>query len=413
MSKRIIDIYEQSPANFKLLCAMFGTIKEMSVDIQFRNQPYIEKIVSFFEKNEFSKSLSLISDYVMNNVESNVSKAMIQILLNLSVDNSATYISSFVKNIVSFDDIENFEKTYFEYLKTMYENKVTDKGELMLEALFGISRDYAFKLMKTFQYFKNVSKYAISDSVVKLYLELEKIMSGNIDDIVFPGNDYNYVEVYKLSLLLEQYLKNTYSSQIESQTFKPNGMPHQVLTASVTNSSGDKIDVDIPIYKLPDDKMLVVHVTDAFSKSINGHRFVNNHVDKYLNFDVKHAKSHHLSTSAISNKKATIVYEQNDYSIVYGYTNWEVDALTEMGPNDIWSYSNYDIHLSNNKTSSFFDSSLLLNATYYKGYNELVFERDKTRPSYVVIYSSWSESHKEKAYQAAYDWGIPIVEVQK
>ena len=262
-------------------------------------------------------------------------------------------------------------------------------------------------MIKTFKEFKSVSGYAFSNSIVNLYADLEKMLSGNIDDIVFPNDDYNYLEVYKLSLLLEQYLKNTYSNQVDSATFKIDGEPDEVVNALV-HDNGEAINANISLYKLPDDKILVVHVKDAYGQQIGGFMTINTYKDAYFNFSSIYATSHHLSTSVISNSQGEVA---NTRGVIYGYADWKVGALVEEGTHDIYSYSGYDIHLRPDRNSEFYDTSSLLNNTY--SYNELVFERSEMIPRYVVIFASMDASLKERAYQAAYDWNIPIVEVQR
>ena len=145
-----------------------------------------------------------------------------------------------------------------------------------------------------------------------------------------------------------------------------------------------------------------------------------NYKDKYYYTPEAFALRHHLSTSVVSISQGSPASLDK---VIYGYNNWDVESLVFMGTEDIFSYSQYEIGADKGLIKFQTPSDLLNNTENFdygegfkvtgKSYNELVFERSGLTPSYLVLYESMSPDIKQETYQAAYDWGIPIVYINK
>ena len=197
-------------------------------------------------------------------------------------------------------------------------------------------------------------------------------------------------------------MKNEYSSRTRQNVLHlEDYTPNTYIDYSINGVS-----ILIPVYDLPLNSKMIVHVLSAYGKN-ELENVTNNYKDIFFSAPEEYSTRHHLATSLISEDKGPV----NVNNVIFGFSDWSDKSLVFIGNYDLASSSNYEINT--HRTPNYDSTDNILQQTEY--YNEYVFDRNdpKLTPSYVVIYDSMIDEVKEKCYKAAIDFNIPIVRVPK
>ena len=425
ISNDVLQAYQKDKTRFNLFCSMINKLEENSGGNEVYFQNYISTIQTILSSSDTdisNESLNVIGSYIENNPNNSNTEFLLNVLWSyyLEGDNSLLKNDTFnIFDIKDYSDIENLRVMYIKAIESAYANFTSDshltkeQKNILLQAYYGISYDTAERIMEV--YSESMDNISLDPKVKHILITISEVLNGtNAPHDISSFRNYD-VNVYGVSILLEQYLKNAYSDFYMEKTFKVS--EHDVVEkrqVNVNDKNGNPVTTDVDIYVLDDDSIAVVHAKDAYGSSEGWLVSTDDYREKYYTASEKYADRHHLSTSVVSNDKGGVA---NLEAIVYGYENWKIESLVFMGAMDLASYSKYGISVVTDRVDriKFQSPQSILDNTYSGeiGYNEIVFERAGITPNYMILYDSALESVKQATYQAAFDWGIPIVMINK
>ncbi len=152
---------------------------------------------------------------------------------------------------------------------------------------------------------------------------------------------------------------------------------------------------------------LILHSTDS--------GFISN-IEKDKNEDYvkmwfagKHNENHIISGAYINNDFMGCPPVGNN-GVMYGFTKLDEKNIKLMGATDINTYST---NFAYDAVTQKYMSAKTLPYSSRRVYSEIGIERDGVKPDYVIIFDDMNENVKQNAYQAAAQFGIQVLFIDK
>ena len=438
-SKAIIDfIYKKNPNdllkfNFSVLDKEFLNSVGNDFAIEIGSYPQMmDKLMSIKSNNlnAYNKFIDIIKfaqkDVSLNNLYSKTSNVLNFYFNNIEIIDDIAKLpnqfvidySFFTKNVsnrYNIDLNQNFFENYYKICDKEFEKNISIAGNYFFDEAknnyfqkyFSIDITHANELIE--KYGTNIDKIIENiDSdegrnaveflqiIKKVYDTddrklLSNLYKNNNGGIRLTGAEINY---------LDEILSNEYSKTYVTKLSETANLIN--LNTYKTLKIGDK---EVKISRLQDEFSLLVYSSDT---GYNGNNKLVN--DSYIETWNKTGdlRTSALSTSFISNKNIGSA-PVGENGVLYGFTNLISKDIKEMGTYDLHSNINDFSYTSMNPQVFITADSMSENTT--RGYNEIVLDRRKVKPDYVILYSSSSEKVKLNSYNAASEWDIPIVEI--
>lgn len=392
----ILDLKNSHP-KFNLFKTILKNLQSSDAKDAIVYQYVVSDLLELFRSDD--NRIQEVVDIVINNGDNFSTSDLTSILLLIS--KNANKVSLLIDSIINAKKENNYNLSE-EIVKTFKEkyeltNDLLGKKDLVFQLLYGIPIESANQVLSLFNKIKDVIK---SEKILELYEGLETIVNAKDFDISNLQSDF--LKNYQVTSIMEQYLKNEYSSHTRQNVLHlEDYTPNTYIDYSINGVS-----TLIPVYDLPLNSKMIVHVLSAYGKN-ELENVTNNYKDIFFSAPEEYSTRHHLATSLISEDKGPV----NVNNVIFGFSDWSDKSLVFIGNYDLASSSNYEINTY--ITPNYDSTSNILQQT--KSYNEYVFDRNdpKLTPSYVVIYDSMTDEVKEKCYKAAIDFNIPIVRVPK
>lgn len=391
LSDKLISIFN----NDKNLFGVFSNIiKDSKLDDSL-DTFYIKSknILEFFFENIDS----------IKNIDNNVltSNSFIQFILyqnnkfakgeinRILIDFSTDYDVQFAKECDRlFDSAETIDQMKEAYFQKYFSISSKEVKELLIE--------YA-------EHIDSVDKYD-SEGLKSILKQLQTI--SELEDKTILKDLYNNQSFNFNSEEIIYFFENIKSIYLKSYVDILANTSMNINSANITRIL-DYNGTKVPVIQANGDFAFLVHSSDS--------GFV---VDKTLINDsyiqsweaLKNSKTHGLSTSFISANNIGSSPVQN-IGVLYAFTSLQPEDIAMMAPYDINSnIANYGF-TSNNKQIYMSPEDMSLSTT--RVYNEVVLNRKTVTPDYIIIYSDMSDDLINNAVQAAAEWKIPIVEIDK
>ena len=392
----ILDLKNSHP-KFNLFKTILKNLQSSDAKDAIVYQYVVSDLLELFRSDD--NRIQEVVDIVINNGDNFSTSDLTSILLLIS--KNANKVSLLIDSIINAKKENNYNLSE-EIVKTFKEkyeltNDLLGKKDLVFQLLYGIPIESANQVLSLFNNIKDVIK---SEKILELYEGLETIVNAKDFDISNLQSDF--LKNYQVTSIMEQYLKNEYSSHTRQNVLHlEDYTPNTYIDYSINGVS-----TLIPVYDLPLNSKMIVHVLSAYGKN-ELENVTNNYKDIFFSAPEEYSTRHHLATSLISEDKGPV----NVNNVIFGFSDWSDKSLVFIGNYDLASSSNYEINTY--ITPNYDSTDNILQQT--KSYNEYVFDRNdpKLTPSYVVIYDSMTDEVKEKCYKAAIDFNIPIVRVPK
>ena len=392
----ILDLKNNHP-KFNLFKTILNNLQSSDAKDAIVYQYVVSDLLELFRSDD--NRIQEVVDIVANNGDNFSTSDLTSILLMIS--KNANKDSLLIDSIINAKKENNYNLSE-EIVKTFKEkyeltNNLLEKKDLVFQLLYGIPIESANQVLSLFNNIKDVIK---SEKILELYEGLETIVNAKDFDISNLQSDF--LKNYQVTSIMEQYLKNEYSSHTRQNVLHlEDYTPNTYIDYSINGVS-----TLIPVYDLPLNSKMIVHVLSAYGKN-ELENVTNNYKDIFFSAPEEYSTRHHLATSLISEDKGPV----NVNNVIFGFSDWSDKSLVFIGNYDLASSSNYEINT--HRTPNYDSTDNILQQT--ESYNEYVFDRNdsKLTPSYVVIYDSMTDEVKEKCYKAAIDFNIPIVRVPK
>ncbi len=384
----------------------------------------LKSLPSYDGKKMFSKKSSnfkLISETAKNE---DLTEKDIELLLYIFTNNN------FEINVNSISELRHFEDNLLSFvnesINTLKEKKeyatqeIENIKSLLLLRSYGISLDYALSLLKKFN-LNGINISSFNEIYIEMYKSIANIANENnvnklfeIYDEINKNCDFNLD--YMTVTLFENGMRDIFLKHLNDSTFK-------------CNTDDYVLEDGVKIFDAGTDFKIILTSVGAYQPELATQ---SNYSTYWNNNSIR---SHGICCSLISNSNLSTASIRN---ICLGFSNFEDGTLLLSSPSDLNSTPiSRQVNIQDHPAAFMNVNSLIDNTR--SDYNELVFERRnlsqvhqyyKKNPDYIVMFEelddinskvdeetkkllSEQERIKRISIQAAKDFGIPIVKVNR
>ena len=281
---------------------------------------------------------------------------------------------------------EAYLQKYFLISPLQAERIITKYGSHIEEISNRLNDEDGQIVKSVLEYLNKINDMTDPEEIIALYenqqfrLTAEEMLK--VEDIVIS----KYTETYE-----EKFQKT--KQQIEEQ----------LENAEEVIYNGKKIKV---INGLKEFSMLVYSSDSGF---VEEKELLNNsYISTWKNID--NPRTHGLPTAYFTEKNTGTAPVQGK-GVLYGLYDITSKQIYAMGPYDI--DSNIADYGFNSRNQQIFISADNMPNNITREYGEFVTSREDTTPSCVIVYTDMSPQLIENAYQAAAEWNIPVVRLNK
>lgn len=408
ISSKIINLHNTSPNLYNSYLKLLSNMQ--SDDSLYTLYPKATSVLDFMfvNKNKLSGlSADLLLDdsfidYVMYNSMNQYNRQRIDIPF------SKNYINDFGKACdEKFYDIINTKKVI-----------INDDGEVNDLFLDNLKEIFYFKYFSTGELnIRNfITKYGTNlDEIRKIDSEVASIVDyfKFVDSITDRNALKELYESSAIRISPEEFL------HIDDRLRKAYAITYQdalAKTDSFVSSSISSNKAKVVIYNgkpinvvdLGDKFSLIVRSSDSglVSDSINLRN--NSYIDTWNSPDA--GSNHILATSYITESNIGCC-PVNNSGVLYGFGKVGQSKIMMMRPSDLNSHIN-SIGYSSGENQVFVTADNMSKYTT-RIYNEVDLEKVGTTPDYVIIYNDSPDQLVKNAYQAASEWNIPVLRIDK
>ena len=326
----------------------------------------------------------------------------------LNIDEFVNYIlfDSNGKKIKLIYD-ENYTVNFRNECDRLFQDadELDDMKNIFFQKYFSLTKNDADSyLSKYFDDIQNVLRIADNQSSITLLSLFKKIIET--DDVNYLrelyGNQNFYMtaeEMLNVDGLLKKMYAETYVNKLSTTTADIiNSRDYRII-----DYNGDKI----KLIEAGNEFSFLVHSTGTGYVKSKTSLINNNYVNDWYNID---ARCHGLATSYITSSNIGSA-PVKDLGVLYGFTNINANDIAIMSPYDIKSYVS-DYGFKSLREQKYMSADNMSSNTL-RVYNEVVVDRKSVKPDCVIIYDDSIPETKKNAFNAAKDWDIPVVRINK
>ncbi|MEG2322148.1 MAG: hypothetical protein RSB71_01485 [Bacilli bacterium] len=412
MSRKVISLYK----NHKDLFEVFSkTVKNSKIDDSlstfylktsacldfiFENSDLLNnKNISLFENSDFINYIL----YTKNNYNGSLISKRVN--LDFTPDYNAKFYDE-CDNIFA-NGYEKFNKNDLAFIKKM---SLDDIKEAYFQKYFSISyREAQTFIAKYADHINEVSIYDTNLEVSTILEHMKKVEAIDINDATLLKQLYdnqqfrlNAEEMLSFDSNIKKIYSQSYTAKLTDTSLKINEM------IDSKNAGVKKVlynGKEVNVVSLKNDFSLLVYSSDTgFVDNVKP--LINNSYIDSWNSNGAHA----MSTSYITPENLGSAPVQNK-GVLYGFTDINSESIEAMGPYDIGSNID-DYGFSAHNKQIFISADQMANNTT-RVYNEIVIDRTKTKPNYIVLYTDATKEMVDNAMKSASEWDIPIIEINK
>lgn len=393
MTDKIITLYNNSP---QLLQLWVDAHKQFCKDNSLNNlMQKTKSLLNYFYENQ-TNLVNLTSEFLQNNsfldyIFYNSVKsydAKIGLISRLKLDYSQNYERDFIKQCD--------EKFYSS-------EKIVDKKNYYCQKFFRMSyAEIQYIMTKYLDNLETLGDFSLSENAKNYIYDIKKIIEiDSIDTLTEVYSTRNIMFSVEEAMAIEQELRESYIQdyvkQLSSTSNKLNNSEYELI-----DYNGKKI----KIIEADGDFSFFVHSSDSgfvIEKKLTDNSFKESWRQISPN-------THGLSTSYISNFNIGSAPVQG-VGVLYGFTDVSVGDIQLLAPYDVNSnIANYGFGSGNKEV---YMSPEKLSTSTLRLYNEVVLNRNAVSPSYIIIFDDMPSEIVQNSYEAASEWGIPIVKIDK
>lgn len=323
-------------------------------------------------------------------------------------DFSANYDSDFAKKCDSVFDRRYSENDY---------NSLKDCKNAYLSKYFSMGYSSAVQFVERYGFsIDKIGKYD-SEAVallehLKLIVEMEDMnqLKSLYDSALFKIDSEMLLN---LDARLRKAYATTYTETLAKTSDKiANAIEENSNVSEVeityTLDGRDPITKKVKVVDIGTDFSFIIRSTDSSIAASNIDLVGNSYVQSYY-YDAR-PTSHILASSYITQSNLASC-PVNNRGVLYAFNNIDESKIALIHNMDMHSMIlEFGYKAQENPRFIVADDMPFYTTRVY---NELALERDGTKPSYVVINTDFSEQLKQNAYQAAAEWDIPVVVIDK
>ena len=374
------------------LSAKFFIIYENNKDLYNHFVKSVKSMKTSDSKSEYYQKIEILLSYYAKNVDDINSKQIDDNLIECAIYNNMQR-SEYSENTFTPEEFMN----RYTRLDDLFQKKtdIKDLGNIFSSKFFSMSYS---KLIKF------VDSYGNDDAILKNNTHLQEFLE-NARLLININEEQALRQLYSS---FTYYIKPSEIFKIESE-FRRAYAETYVQTMNKTYNyimENNYMDNGVAVCELTDNFGLPVHSTDSGfkeSKKLINDSFVDTWKERA---DV----SDHLISTAYIDQDFLGGVGVGNKGVLYGFLKLEAEDINLIGPTDI----------NSNVRTSYYSAQ---NTQYYSAskltrhgrrvYCELATERIGKNPDCVILYDDMSEEVKKNGYQAAREFNIPIVKINK
>lgn len=312
------------------------------------------------------------------------------------------------RNIITVEYGENYqERLVAEYDKRFNASKTADeKLNVLLNKRFAMSIQEVKMLIE--EYGSDLENLNISEEEKKIFSDITHILDikeeSQIDDMYNEQCTlYKATDILHLKQKVAKECALSYTETMQETDNSIRDTLENDETMQVIDVNGNKVRQ----ISLKGNFDLLVHSTDS--------GFIRDQTrDENRDFSKDWSrgsdKANHIISTSFINQDFLGCAPVFENGVMYGFTNIDTEKIRLMGVTDINTYSRNFAYDSKTKK---YMSAKTMPYSSRRVYNEFGVERQDVTPDYVILFDDMSEEVRQNAYNAASQFDIPVLYIDK